>query len=126
MKKVEWMGGCLKDLKAFPEEVRQEVGFCLFLAQQGGKAINVVPLVGFGSANVLEVVIDDSGDTYRAVYTVRFEKAIYALHAFQKKSKKGVATPKRDLDLIRSRLKLAREHYAKHYGASAKKKDVSG
>jgi phage-related protein len=125
MKKVEWMGGCLKDLKRFPKEVREEVGFTLFLAQQGDTAVNAVPLLGFGGANVLEVVIDESGSTFRAVYTVRFEEAVYALHAFQKKSKRGVATPKRDMDLIRSRLKLAQAHYSRHY-AKAKKRDLAG
>lgn len=126
MKKVEWMGGCLKDLQEFPEDVKQEIGFTLFVAQQGGTAVNVVPLVGFGGANVLEVIVDDCGSTFRAVYTVRFEKAIYALHAFQKKSRRGVATPKRDLDLIRSRLKLAEAHYARHYETTAKQKDAAG
>lgn len=126
MKKVEWIGGCLKDLKRFPDDVRHEVGFALFLAQQGGTAVNVMPLLGFGGANVLEVVIDDTGSTYRAVYTVRFEKAIYALHAFQKKSKRGTATPKREIDLIRSRLKLAQAHYARHYETTKKKKDAAG
>ena len=124
MKNVEWIGSCLRDLRKFPEEVRDEVGFSLFLAQQGDTAVNVVPLLGFGGANVLEVVIDESDSTYRAVYTVRFEKAVYGLHAFQKKSKRGIATPKRDIDLIKSRLKLAKEHYAKHYEDSTLKKDA--
>jgi phage-related protein len=72
-------------------------------------------LKGFGGAGVLEVVEDFAGNTYRAVYTVKFEEVVYVLHAFQKKSKKGRETPKSDIDLIRSRLKLAEEHYKKTY-----------
>ncbi|MGE0853652.1 MAG: type II toxin-antitoxin system RelE/ParE family toxin [Hyphomicrobiaceae bacterium] len=115
MKKVHWIGSSKKDVSAFPEEVRREVGFTIWVAQTGGKALNAVPLVGFGSAKVLEVVIDDDGNTYRAVYTVKLAKAIYVLHAFHKKSKKGVATPQKDMDLIRTRLKAAVEHHRETY-----------
>ena len=72
---------------------------------------NAKPLKGFGGASVLEIVEDNDGDTYRAVYTVKFPLAVYVLHVFQKKSKKGMATPKRDLDLIDERLKRAESHY---------------
>jgi phage-related protein/predicted XRE-type DNA-binding protein len=96
MRPLHWIGDTLKIVRELPEDVRYEVGFALFQAQQGGKAVNAVPLVGFGSSKVLEVIIDGDGDTYRAIYTVKFQEAIYALHAFQKKSKKGVATPKPD------------------------------
>jgi phage-related protein len=78
--------------------------------------MNAVPMVGFGGASVLEVVIDESGDAYRAVYTVKFAEAIYVLHAFQKKSKRGIATPRPDINLIHSRLKLAERHYADNFG----------
>lgn len=123
MKQVHWVGDSHKNLMEFPEEVRHEVGFALYMAQMGDKAINAVPLVGFGSAKVLEVVVDDTGDTYRAVYTVKFEKAVYALHVFQKKSKKGIKTPKPDISLVRSRLKMAEDHYRKNYlGADRKAK----
>lgn len=84
------------------------MGRALDAAQRGDKAPNAKPLRGFGGAGVLEIVDDHDGDTYRAVYTVRFAEAVYVLHAFQKKSKRGVATPKRDLDLIRWRLAAAR------------------
>jgi len=77
----------------------------------GLKAINAKPLAGFGGASVLEIVDDFQTDTYRAVYTVRFRDVVYVLHAFQKKSKKGIATPKADLDLIKRRLKFAKEDY---------------
>ncbi len=80
-------------------------------AHIGRKAPYAKPLKGFGDAGVLEVVDDFAGDTFRAVYTVRFSKAVYVLHAFQKKSKRGVATPKTELDLIEQRLKRAREDY---------------
>ena len=94
MKPLFWIGSSRRDLREFPEDVRYEAGFSLHLAQKGDKAINAVPMMGFGSAKVLEVVIDSMGNTYRAVYTVKFAKAVYVLHAFQKKSRKGIATPK--------------------------------
>lgn len=125
MKPLIWMGQCKKVVRNFPEEVRREVGFTIRLAQKGGKAVNAVPLLGFGSAKVLEVVIDDDGSTYRAIYTVKFADAIYALHAFQKKSKKGSETPKMEMDMVRSRLRQAEEHYLTNFSSGAKKKDVA-
>jgi phage-related protein len=110
-KPVRWVGSSKEDLSAFPEEVRRRVGGALWDAQIGQKAPYAKPLKGFGGAGVLEIVDDFDGDTFRAVYTVRFAKAIYVLHAFQKKSKRGIATPKADLDLIEQRLKRAREDY---------------
>jgi phage-related protein len=86
------------------------MGFALYLAQMGGKHPDAKPLRGFGGAGVLEVVDDFAGDTYRAVYTVRLSTAVYVLHAFQKKSKRGIATPKQDMELIRARLRRAQEH----------------
>lgn len=90
-----------------PDEVQQRFGFALYHAQIGGLHPAAKPLKGFGSAGVLEVVGDLRGSTYRAVYTVRFADAIYVLHCFQKKSKRGVETQKHDMDLIRARLKQA-------------------
>ena len=87
------------------------MGYALYEAQMGGKHLDAKPLKGFGGAGALEIVADHDGDTYRAVYTVRFADAVYALHAFQKKSKRGIATPKREMDRIRRRLQLAQEHY---------------
>jgi len=110
-KPVRWVGSSKKDLSDFPEEVRRRVGGALWDAQLGFKAPYVKPLKGFGDAGVLEIVGDFDGDTYRAVYTVRFARVVYVLHAFQKKSKRGVATPKAELDLIELRLKRAREDY---------------
>jgi phage-related protein len=110
-KPVRWVGGSKEDLSAFPVDVRLRVGGALWEAQIGGKAPYAKPLKGFGGAGVLEIVDDFDGDTFRAVYTVRFAKAVYVLHAFQKKSKRGVATPKAELDLIGQRLKRAEEDY---------------
>lgn len=93
-----------------PSEVIDTFGYALHLAQHGGKHPDAKALKGFGSAGVLEVVENDDGNTYRAVYTVKFDHAIYVLHCFQKKSHKGIATPKQDMDLIRGRLIQAQEH----------------
>ncbi len=110
-KPVRWVGSSKEDLTDFPEEVWRRVGGALWEAQIGRKARYAKPLKGFGDASVLEVVDDFDGDTFRAVYTVRFAEAVYVLHAFQKKSKRGTATPKGELDLIDQRLKRAREDY---------------
>jgi len=110
-KPVRWVGSSKDDLSTFPQEVRRRVGGALWDAQLGLKAPFAKPLRGFGGAGVLEVVDDYDGNTYRAVYTVRFAGAVYVLHAFQKKSKRGIATPKAELDLIKQRFKRAREDY---------------
>jgi phage-related protein len=94
-KPLVWVGSSREDLKAFPEEVRHVMGYALYLAQVGGKHPDAKPLRGFGGGRVLEVVDDHDGDTYRAVYTVKLRGAVYALHAFQKKSKKGINTATR-------------------------------
>lgn len=89
------------------------MGYALYLAQRGGKHPSAKPLRGFGGPETLEIVEDYAGDTYRAVYTVEFESRVYALHAFQKKSKKGIKTPKSVVDTIRSRLKRAEQEHAR-------------
>jgi phage-related protein/predicted XRE-type DNA-binding protein len=114
LKELVWVASSLKDLRAFPEEVRQVMGFALYQAQTGGRHIAAKPLRGFGGAGVLEVVGDHDGDTYRAVYTVRFAEAVYVLHAFQKKAAHGIATPKRDIDVVRTRLESARRLHERH------------
>ncbi|MEG3928281.1 type II toxin-antitoxin system RelE/ParE family toxin [Microcoleus sp. D3_18a_C4] len=111
LKTVVWMGSSLKDFREFPEEVHDIMGYALYLAQTGDKYESAKPLKGFGSAKVLEITDDHDGDTYRAVYTVKFADTVYVLHAFQKKSKKGIATPQQDITLIQERLKRAQEHY---------------
>lgn len=93
-----------------PEDVIDVFGFALHLAQIGKKHDQAKPLKGFGGASVLEVVEDRMGDTYRAVYTVKITEKVYVLHCFQKKSTKGIETPKHEMDLIRERLKAAHEH----------------
>ncbi|MCY2996152.1 MAG: type II toxin-antitoxin system RelE/ParE family toxin [Planctomycetota bacterium] len=122
-KPLFWVGSSRKDLKGFPLEVRRTMGFALFQAQAGGKHVDAKPLKGFGGAGVLEVVEHHEVDTFRTVYTVRFAGAVYVLHAFQKKSKKGVKTPTAELDLIRSRLKAAEEHYGEWH---ATREDEAG
>ena len=106
-KPLEWIGSRYKDLMALPTDVRRFFGYALSLAQAGDQHDAAKVLKGFGSAGVLEVVEDDAGGTYRAVYTVKFEEAVFVLHCFQKKSKRGIATPKKDMDIIRVRLKVA-------------------
>ncbi len=106
-KPLEWIASSYKDLMALPADVRRFFGYALSLAQAGDQHDAAKVLKGFGSAGVLEVVEDDAGGTYRAVYTVRFEEAVFVLHCFQKKSKRGIATPKEDMNIIRARLKVA-------------------
>ena len=103
LKPLVWVGTSRKDLRAFPEPVQDQMGYALYLAQRGSKHRNAKPLSGFGSGTVLEVVSDYRGDTFRAVYTVRHAAAIYVLHAFQKKSKAGRETPRREMELIKQR-----------------------
>ncbi len=110
-KPVRWVGSSKDAVSRFPDEVRRRVGGALWDAQIGRKAPYAKPLRGFGDAAVLEAVDDNDGDTYRVVYTVRFAACVYVLHAFQKKSKRGIATPKAELDVIEQRLKRAREDY---------------
>jgi len=104
MREVVWVGSTRTEVRSFPLAVRRSIGIALRAAQQGTMFTNVKPLKGFGGAGVFEVISDYDGDTYRTVYTVRLKTAVYVLHAFQKKSTRGIATPKRELDLIRRRL----------------------
>jgi phage-related protein len=104
------MGSTLKDLRHSPDAVKDAVGYALELVQKGEKPASAKPLKGFGGASVLEIVKDFDGDTWRAVYTVTIVERVYVLHFFQKKSKKGIATPKKEIDLIKRRLREAIEH----------------
>ncbi|WP_203234799.1 type II toxin-antitoxin system RelE/ParE family toxin [Modicisalibacter coralii] len=110
IKPLYWVASSKKDLLTMPEDVQDVFGYALHQAQIGKKHSQTKPLKGFGSAGVLEVVEDYQGDTYRAVYTVKFQGAVYVLHCFQKKSSSGIATPKPDLDKIRDRLKAVEQH----------------
>ncbi|MCI5065505.1 type II toxin-antitoxin system RelE/ParE family toxin [bacterium] len=112
-KPVLFIGSSKRDLKEFPLEVKREVGHALQWVQRGHKPPSAKPLKGatFKGSGVLEIVEDHDGDTFRAVYTVRFPKVVYVLHCFQKKSKKGISTPKQDIERVKSRLRMAEEDY---------------
>jgi len=107
LKPLRWIGSSKADLTAFPRPVRKEFGHALHLAQAGERPLNAKPLRGFGGAGVLELIENHEGNAYRAVYTVKFARSVFVLHAFQKKSKKGVSTPKAEIDLIKHRLRVA-------------------
>lgn len=107
MKNTYFVGSSQSDLRKFPADVRMEVGFALHQAEHGEKSLHATPLVGFKGAGVLEIISNSDGNTYRAVYTVKLSEAVFVLHCFQKKSKTGIATPAKDMDLVRSRLKDA-------------------
>lgn len=109
LKPLIWVGSSRKDLRAFPEPVQDRMGYALYVAQRGGKHRDAKTLSGFGGAGVAEVVTDFRGDTFRAVYTLRYANAVYVLHAFQKKSKTGRETPRRDIELVKRRLREAEQ-----------------
>ncbi|MBC5764464.1 type II toxin-antitoxin system RelE/ParE family toxin [Ramlibacter albus] len=111
-KPVKWVGSAKRDLVDMPDDVQDVFGFAIDMAQAGGRHPDAKVLSGFGSAAVLEVIEDFRGDTYRAVYTVRFAGWVYVLHCFQKKSKSGIATPRQDMELIAARLKAAEIDHA--------------
>ena len=111
VKPLRWVGPSKDELMAFPDAVRKEMGHALYVAQTGGKAGNAKPLHGFGGAGVLEIVEDHAGETYRAVYTVKLAGAVYVLHCFQKKSKRGSETPKQIISVIKQRLRTAIEFH---------------
>src|SRR6266481_4905512 len=103
-KPIVWIGSSRRDLRTFPEHVRSDIGQALYTAQMGETDPAAKPLKGFGGARVMEIIDRYDTNTYRAVYTVQFSNVIYVLHAFQKKSKSGIATPQKDIELIRRRL----------------------
>jgi phage-related protein len=110
-KPLTWVGSSKRDYIRFPDQVQDDMGYALFVAQMGERPKNAKPLKGFKGAGVLEMVEDYDGDTFRAVYTVRFAQRLYVLHAFQKKSKRGIETPKREIRLVEQRLRAAEEDY---------------
>ena len=112
---VMFVGSSRKDIQEFPEDVKDDVGYALYEAQNGRRPAAAKPLRGFGGAGVLEIIENCSGNTYRAVYTVSFADVIYVLHCFQKKSKSGVKTPRQDMELIKRRLKAAEQDYNDRY-----------
>jgi phage-related protein len=110
LRPLRWVGSSKRDYGRFPARVQDNLGFALFLVQTGQHPPAAKPLKGLGSG-VVELVEDFDGDTYRAVYTVRFSRVVYVLHAFMKKSKRGIKTPKTDIDLIKQRLRDAEHDY---------------
>jgi phage-related protein len=119
-KPITWMGSSQRDLREFPKEVRQDIGVALHWAQQGRVHSAAKPMKG-SLRTVMEIVSDFDGDAFRAMYTTRIGDEIYVLHAFQKKSKKGIATPTPELDVIESRLKTARQLHAQRSEARGKR-----
>jgi phage-related protein len=117
---VLYLGSSKKDIEGFPKEVQKEIALAISLAKLGGKHQSAKPWKGLGSA-VFEIVQDD-GDAYRAIYTVEFKQAVYVLYAFQKKATEGRKTAKRDVDLVKKRLRRARQDHRERYGASKKKR----
>jgi len=117
-----YLGSSEKDAKKLPQEVQELFAYALDVALKGSQHEDAKPLKGFHGSSVIEVVGDFRSDTYREVYTVRFEEVIYVLHIFQKKSKKGIETPKQDIELIKKRLKWAETLYKEHYGKKKSKK----
>jgi len=111
MKPIVWIGSSRRDLREMLQQVRRDIGQALYTAQQGATDPAAKPLKGFGGARVMEIVERYRTDAYRAVYTAHFAKAVYVLHVFQKKSKSGIATPKHEIEVIRSRLAEAERHY---------------
>jgi phage-related protein len=121
LKPCLFVGPSRRELKTFPDEIQASIGHALHEAQCGDEPASAKALKGFGGRSILEIVEDDDGNTYRAVYTVRFAGLIYVLHAFQKKSKKGIATPKQTIDLIKSRLRDAEDDYRVRHKESDQK-----
>jgi phage-related protein len=111
IKPVSWIGSSYQDFREFPVPVQDAMGYALYQAQIGLKHGSAKPLKGFGGAGVLQLVADHVGDTFRAVYTVKFATVVYVLHAFQKKSKSGIKTPTEDMQLIQRRLRAAEADY---------------
>ena len=112
---LDFIGSSRVDLRKFPDEVKQDIGYALFEAQIGRQSEAAKPLKGFGGSGVLEIIERFDGETYRAVYTVKFREVVYVLHCFQKKSKSGIKTPQRDIELIHRRLRAAEEDYHLQY-----------
>ena len=120
LKPCLFVGPSRRELQALPDKVQDEMGYALFQAQCGGTPLSAKPLTGFGGRGVLEIVENFDGNTYRAVYTVRFSESVYVLRAFQKKSKKGIATPKSEIELIKARLRTAEADHRARFAAGGR------
>jgi phage-related protein len=119
---IEWVGSSYDDLIAMPDDVQDEIGYALDLAQHGKRAAFAKPMHGGDLRDVMEIVVDDDNRTFRGAYTTKFDDVVYVLDVFVKKSTKGIETPKRDLDRIRNRYRQAREHYEKNYREQSRKR----
>lgn len=117
-KPLEWTGDSWKKLKEFPPQVQRDCGYALHLVQIGDVPSEAKPLrgVGGGAATVMEIVLDHNRDTFRAVYTTKLKGVVYVLHCFQKKSRKGISTPREEIALIKARLASARDSHQQDYG----------
>ena len=116
-----FVGASRRELQALPAQVRSEAGHALYEAQCGGMPLSAKPLKGFGGRGIVEIIENIDGNAYRVVYTVRFAEAVYVLRAFQKKSKKGLATPKMEIELIRARLRTAEQYHRERFGTGERK-----
>jgi phage-related protein len=123
LKPLSWVGSSYRDYTQFPELIQDEMGFALFRAQEGERHPSAKMMKGFGGGSVVEIVQNNDGNTFRSVYTVRFAEEVYVLHAFQKKSKKGVTTPRSHIDLIKRRPRKAEEDYRRRHDNTTDKKD---
>lgn len=112
---LHWVGSSKKDLLSFPSAVVDDFGYALSVVQHGGTPLSAKAWKGEGPG-VFELIEEHRGDAFRAVYTVRFEQAVYVLHCFQKKSTSGVGTVRQDVSLIHQRLRTARTDYEVRYG----------
>lgn len=121
-RQLVYLGSSQKNACKLPKEVQELFAYALDVALKGGQHEDAKPLTGFHGRNIVEVISDYRGDTFREVYTIRFEEVIYVLHIFQKKSKKGIATPKEDMELIKQRLKWAEALHKEQYGKKKSKK----
>lgn len=115
MKELIWIASSKKDLLKLPKGVIDFMGYALYLAQMGDRHKSTKSLKGFGDSSVIEILENDSHGTYRVVYTLKISEVVFVLHSFQKKSKQGIKTSKEDIDLIKSRIKLAEEIYKERY-----------
>jgi phage-related protein len=107
MKELIWLGDSRSNVKSFPLPIQDDIGYALYVAQLGEAHHSAKPLHGLGGG-VMEIAANDPSGTYRAVYTVSIGDSIYVVHAFQKRSKTGIATPRTEIDLVRQRLKQLR------------------
>lgn len=119
LRPLGWIGSSKDDLRKYPSAVRREIGIDLMVVQADAKPASAKPLTSAG-AGVMEIVENHQGDTYRAVYLAKFKECSFVLHCFQKKSKKGKAMPKHDLELVKARMKEAIAEHNRLYGRSKK------